>query len=315
LGPQQKGRIVSIRRHLTLALSCLLLCSATRQSWAQPPQGSAQDKAAIAKCAEEFVEAFHRGDAKALAAHWTPDGDYILQTGKEIKGRAAIEKAFHSLFAENPGVKLLIESASLRFITPDVAVEDGTTSVFAPGGGPPSRARYAIVHAKKDGRWYLSSVRDSAYSPPGNYEHLRGLEGAIGDWAQEGDKGEIERLSVSWAEGQNFLVAQFSTTIGAAAVGSATYWIGWDPVGTRLRSWVFDATGAFGEGSLTQDGKKWVIKTSSILQDGKKASATHVIGLADPETITLQARNRTVDGMAIPDTKEIRLKRTKTNGN
>src|SRR5262249_17981888 len=159
------------------------------------------------------------------------------------------------------------------------------------------------------GRWYLSSVRDSAYTPPGNYEHLRGLEWAVGDWAQETDKGAVERLNVAWAEGQNFLVANFSTTAAAESVGSATHWIGWDPVGTRLRSWIFDATGGFGEGSLTRDGKKWVIKTASVLQDGKKASATYVIAPVGADGITLQSRERTVDGVSIPDTKEVRLKR------
>jgi uncharacterized protein (TIGR02246 family) len=297
-----------------LALVVLLLHAAAPASWAQRAKGNPEDEAAIAKSAEAFVEAFHKGDAKAVAGHWTPDGDYTTQTGKEIKGRAALEKAFQGFFADNPGMKLLVESASLRFITPDVAIEDGTTSVFAPDGGPPSRARYSIVHVKKDGRWYLSSVRDSVYTPPGNFERLRGLEWAVGDWAQDAYKGEAERLSVTWGEGQNFLIANFSTTAGAASVGSATYWIGWDPVGARLRSWIFDASGGFGEGSLARDGKRLTIKTASILQDGKKATATHVITLVDPDTISLEARDRTVDGMAIPDSKEVRLKRLKTNG-
>src|SRR5262249_10945524 len=152
-----------IYKLLIVALPLILVHADLAASWAQRPKGNPQDEAALAKGAEAFVEAFHKGDAKAVAAHWTPDGDYVLQTGKEIKGREAIEKAFQSFFADNPGVKLLVESASLRFITPEVAIEDGTTSVFAPDGGAPSRARYAIVHVKKDGRWYLSSVRDSVY--------------------------------------------------------------------------------------------------------------------------------------------------------
>jgi hypothetical protein len=28
----------------------------------------------------------------------------------------------------------------------------------------------------------LESVREALYTPPGNYEHLRGLEWAIGEW-------------------------------------------------------------------------------------------------------------------------------------
>src|SRR5271165_7027098 len=144
------------------------LCSSADPTWAQKRQGNPQEEAALEKCAEAFVEAFHNGDAKALAAHWTPDGDYTDQTGRHMKGRSAIEKAFAEFFAENKGLKLRIDSASLRFISPEVAIEDGTTEVFAPGGAPPSRARYNIVHIKKDGRWYLSSVRDAVFTPSRN---------------------------------------------------------------------------------------------------------------------------------------------------
>src|SRR5262249_22779167 len=113
--------------------------------------GEAEDKEAISKSAEAFVEAFHKGDAKAVAAFWTSDGDYTDQAGKHLKGREAIEKAFQRFFAENKDVKVRIIGESLRFVTPDVAIEDGTTEVFSPDGAPPSRARYTIVHVRKNG--------------------------------------------------------------------------------------------------------------------------------------------------------------------
>src|SRR5262245_61443570 len=75
------------------------------------PAYAGQDKAeeaALQKSAEAFVEAFHKGDAKALAAFWTENGDYTDQRGHRIKGREAIEKTFSDLFAENKGLKLRI---------------------------------------------------------------------------------------------------------------------------------------------------------------------------------------------------------------
>src|SRR5262249_23528752 len=161
--------------------------------------------AALIKNAEAFVEAFHKGDAKALAAFWTADGDYVDQTGHSLKGREAIEKAFKEFFAENKGLKVRIESHSLRFVTPDVAIEDGMTSTMAADGSPPSRARYTIVHVKKDGQWLLSSVRDAAYAPATNHEFLKNLEWAIGDWSDENDKGEVARVSFDWSPSQNFI--------------------------------------------------------------------------------------------------------------
>ncbi len=93
--------------------------------------------------------------------------------------------------------------------------------------------------------------------------------------------------------------------------GQRTHWIGWDPAAKKIRSWIFDADGGFGEGAWSKDGKKWIIKTHSILRDGKKATATYTIAPGDGDTMTLHATERTVDGNALPDNKEIKLKRVK----
>jgi hypothetical protein len=154
-------------------------------------------------------------------------------------------------------------------------------------------------------------VREAAFVPPSNREHLLGLEWAIGDWAGEADKGQAERFSVAWTENENFVIATFTRTMGDTTLGSATQWIGWDPLANRVRSWIFDAAGGFGEGSWTHEGNKWVVKTHSVLQDGKKAEATYIVTHTDADTISLQAKDRSVDGKAIADTPEVKLKRVK----
>jgi uncharacterized protein (TIGR02246 family) len=294
-----------------LALSVLALSLSGWRGLATQADGNAKDKAAIKKQAEAFVEAFHKGDAKAVAAFWVPDGDYIDQTGLELKGRAAIEKAFTELFAENKGMKVRIEGMSLRFVTPDVAIEDGISEVYPPGGGPPSKGHYTNIHVKKEGQWLLCSVREAPFVPPSNFRHLRGLAWTIGEWAGEAEDGWVERIAVDWADNQNFITATFSTTTKNATVGSATQRIGWDPEAKRIRSWVFDGTGGFGEGAWARDGKKWVAKTTHVLHDGRKMAATYILTPVDPDTLTLQAKDRSEDGKKLPDTKEIKLKRVK----
>jgi uncharacterized protein (TIGR02246 family) len=276
----------------------------------QQSKGDDADKAAIAQNAEAFIEAFGKGDARALAAFWTPDGDYTDQSGRHLKGREAIEKAFQSFFAENKGLTVRIEGHSLRFVTGEVAIEDGITYVIHPEGLPASRARYTIVHVKKDGKWLLSSVRDAPYSPPSNHAHLAGLEWAIGEWSAGNDKGDAEQLSLSWTDDQNFIIGTFTTTARGVSVGEATHWIGWDPQAKRIRSWIFDANGGFGEGAWTRDGDKWIIKTKSVTQDGKNAAATYRIERTDADTVLLQGTERSVEGKSVPDTKEFKLKRS-----
>src|SRR5689334_17198837 len=108
------------RRVLFLILLALAASLSPGPASSKGPKGGSEDKAAIAKNAEAFIEAFHRGDAKALAAFWTPDGDYTDQAGRRLKGRDAIAKAFGGFFSEHKGLKVRIESQSLRFVTPEV---------------------------------------------------------------------------------------------------------------------------------------------------------------------------------------------------
>ena len=280
-------------------------------AFAEEPKRNPEEEAALLKNAGAFVEAFHNGDAKKLASFWTPDGDYTSQTGRHVKGRENIEKAFKEFFAEHKGMKLRIDIISQRFITPDVAVEDGTTDVIPPDGDPPTRARYTIVHVKQGGKWMLSSVRDAQFFPATNYEHLRELEWAIGDWADESEKGAVGRLSFTWSENQNFMINSFATTLKNIALSSGTQWIGYDASTKKIRSWTFDASGSFAEGTWSREGKKWTIKSTSTTREGKKATATNIVTLVDADTITWQSRDRMADGKELPDIKEIKLKRVK----
>jgi uncharacterized protein (TIGR02246 family) len=276
---------------------------------AERSKGDSKDEAAIAANGEAFVAAFHKGDAKALAAFWTPDGAYTDQTGIYLKGREAIEKNFKEFFSKYKGLKIQIDSQQLHFVSPEVAIEEGITEVFGADGGPPSRARFSNTHVKHKGQWLLGSVRDSAYIPPSNYEHLRGLEWAIGEWAGQADQGEVEHCALAWSDNRNFIVGHSSTSFKTALLGSAQQWICWDPLAKHLRSFVFDDSGAFGEGAWTNEGDKWTLKVALVLQDGKKATATYHFTRVDANTLAFQAIDRSVDGKALPDTKELKMKR------
>jgi len=267
------------------------------------------DKEAIFNNAKAFVDAFEKGDAKAVAAFWAEDGDYVDLTGRRLQGRPAIENGFKDFFTENKGLKLRIDVNSVRFVTPDTAIEDGTTSVIPPDGTPPNQTRYSNVHVKKDGQWVLQSVREAPYTPPGNYEHLRGLEWAIGEWVDEGDGPEIDHVSFEWSPDGNFLISIQDVTVKDTSVSRATEWIGWDPATSQVHSWSFVADGSIGENIWSNEGDQWIIKTNAILPNGKKLAATNIITRNGPDAITWLAKDRTLDGKALPDVTEIKMKR------
>lgn len=267
-------------------------------------------EAAITKTAEAFVEAFQKGDAKGIAAFWTPDGDYVDDTGRIFKGREAIEKSFTELFAANKGLKLRIDVASLKFPSQDVAIEDGTTTVTSSDGSTPMRARYTNVLLKKGDQWLLSSVREAPDSGPSNYEFLRGLEWAVGEWIDDVPAGgEVGHLSIEWAPGQNFIVATRTVDFKDDSQLHSTEWIGWDAAAKRIRSWSFQADGGFGTSTWTKDGNKWVVETESVLADGEKVTSSNILTPVDANSLTSQSREKKTNGRALPESKEVKMKR------
>src|SRR5258708_3304874 len=63
------------------------------------PKAESKTPTGKGKRAQEFIAAFNKGDAKAVAGFWVPDGNYVDQAGREYKGRAALEKLYDKVFA------------------------------------------------------------------------------------------------------------------------------------------------------------------------------------------------------------------------
>lgn len=301
-----------MKRHLlpaalvSLAAAFTFLGGAAHRATDDP----AQQQAEITKTAEAFVEAFAKGDASAIAAFWTPDGDYVDLSGRVLKGRAAIAADFAHLFAENKGLTARIEVASIRFTTPDTAIEDGVSSVLSPDGGLPNRCRYTNYLVKRDGKWLLSSVRESPYIPPNNYEQLRQFEWALGEWAQDVKEGHAGRVVFEWTPDQNFIIASRAIAANDSILFSGSERIGWDPAARMVRSWSFEADGGFSESSWKQDGEnKWLVSVSSVMRTGSLMTSTAVVTRVDANTITWQATKQILDGKPLPDSQVITMKR------
>ena len=296
---------------------CAIIALQTLLASSPPARASnsetAGDEDSLINNAKAFVDAVDRGDAKAVAAFWAEDGDYVDLNGRHLQGRSAIENAFKEVLAENKGLRLRIEVNSIRFVTPEIAIEDGATTAIPPNDAPPSQARYTNVHVKKDGRWVLQSVREAPYTPPDNYEHLRGLEWAIGEWVDEGDGPETGHVTFEWSPEGNFIISTQAVTVKDTLVSRVTEWVGWDPSVSQVRSWSFEADGGFGEGVWSNQGDQWIIKTNVILPDGKKLAATNIVTRTGPDTVTWQSKDRTLDGKELPDIKETKMKRVSAN--
>jgi uncharacterized protein (TIGR02246 family) len=267
----------------------------------------AADEAAIREAVESYVAAFNQGDAKALAAMWSPEAVYTDPfSGEQVFGREAIEKQFAAIFAEANGAKLEATTDAIQFVSPNVAVEQGTAKVIRPDQAP-EETEYTAVYVKRDGQWLLDRVsEEDVVVVPSNYEQLKELEWIIGRWVDQDEQAAVV-TECNWTRNNNFITRSFTVQIGDRIDVAGMQIIGWDPAAKHIRSWVFDSDGGFGEGKWTKKGDRWYIQQTGILPDGRKSSAVHIITRIDDGTCTLQAVDRTVDGELLPNIEEVQI--------
>jgi uncharacterized protein (TIGR02246 family) len=292
----------------------LLLAALTWISWPaiakEPePNGHSADEAAIRKLAETYCAAFDRRDAKTLAEQWSPDAIYTSPiSGKQVRGRAAIEAEFAGMFQAEGEARLTVKIESIRFITSDVAIEDGTASVMRPGEAP-SESTYTVVHVKKDGRWFIDSDRETVRSaPPTAYEQLKDLEWMVGTWTDNDDSATVKTVC-QWTAGRAFLTRTFSIAIKDQVELQGTQVIGWDPVKKQIRSWAFDSDGGFAEGTWNRDGDRWLIHSVNTLPDGRKGVSSNVMRRIDNDHFGWSSVGREVNGELLPGIDEVEVVR------
>jgi len=246
------------------------------------------DAEAIRAASAAYKQALERGDGKALASIWTPDGDIIDAAGNVLKGRETVEVLEPAPAGATTGgtPTFRITETSLRFLAADVAIEDGAVEVVLPGSSAVEKGRFSAIWVRKDGGWKLAVLREVRGTAPAGAETLADLAWMVGDWnvADEGaaektsDKPTIE-MSVRWNPSKTFLLRDMKIAppgAAADAVIHVTQRIGWDPLSKSIRSWVFSSDGGHGEAAWSRDDGSWVARTTAVLPDGTQTSSLNI---------------------------------------
>jgi uncharacterized protein (TIGR02246 family) len=274
---------------------------------ADEPARSSEEKA-IRAASDAFVNAYNAGDAKAIEDLFTADAESIDEDGARVLGRRAIGESFAETFAANPGGKIVVRPDSLRFLGPDVAKEEGRTTVTFAGGEEPDSDRYTVIYVKRDGRWLQSFVREHADMDLTPRERLEELGWMIGEWVDESDSAVIF-TTCRWAEDTSFLIRTYTVRVQGKPALTGTQRIGWDPVAGQFRSWNFDSQGGFSEGLWSREGNRWIIKMSGPLRSGKISTETNIITHVDKDKARWKSVDRTIAGRVLPDSPEFVLVR------
>lgn len=299
------SRRTASRFAAALAIGCMLAASVLA---AEYKSDSDADRAAIRAAIESYVTAFNRGDAKAVAAHWSEAGQWISPRGERFEGRAAIEKEMQAVFSQSKGAKLEVLQPTVRLVSADVAVEEGTVRVTQRDQSF-SESTYVAIHVKQKGQWKLDSVRetDLPESAPPN-SPLAELAWLVGQWRDASAEAAGE-TTITWTKNKAFLTYGFKVSTPGMDDLEGTQVIGWDPAAGTIRSWMFDSDGGFGEGTWSKKGDDWVVKFEQVMPDGRIASATNIYTLFDANTFTWKSIGRKVGDEFLPNVEPIKMVR------
>lgn len=283
----------------------LVAVMATQAACAAQDAARKQDEQAIRAAAKEYLTALARGDAKAIAQSWTADGQFVDAEGRS---HAAAELAAEATPPKDdaPRPQVNVTASTIRFITADVAVEDGASEITWPeANGPPTRGRFHATWVKQQGRWRLASLcemADDAQAGP-----LADLAWMVGAWRAESDGTQFDAV-VKWNDAGTALVRETQALRDGNLVLSSSQIVSWNPRTEQVQSWSFDPQGGHAEGTWTRDGDVWIEQVSGVLPDGRETSATVRIKPDGPDAFTRKLTDTRVDGKGVPD-QEVRFQR------
>jgi uncharacterized protein (TIGR02246 family) len=302
-----------MKKFILPLLSVALLFAAARCFAADDPAATATQKIA-ADFFGAYTRAFNSGDAKAVAACWKSDGEIVDAEGMRTVGREAIEKAFAELFAKNPGSKVTIELVSAKADGEGVIVAEIVPKITPPIYKSIYQVGAVVVLVRdQSGKWLIEGVRERE-PLPASYEHLKQLEWLVGDWAVNAKKAEHVTFSMHchWTENKSYLICMFTVKY-LDLVRHGTEVIGWDAKEKKIRSWMFDSSGAFTHGLWEKERNRWTIDVSGQTAEGEAAKQTQRITPVDADTFTFESTGRTKGGEKQADLPMLEMQRVKSN--
>jgi len=274
--------------HVALAAAIAAACWLAAAKLAA---GDDADTTAIRAADEQLVKAFNAGKAEELAAMFLPKGELVDEEGIVYQGQPAIKDLLTKYFEKFPGAKLTMEVDSIRVIGP-VAFEEGTRFTTTKDETATARVRYSMIRTRSGNGWAIVSIRDQDDEPDLTpHERLETLAWLVGEWVNEGSDAAV-RITYRWSDDKNFLLGEFQIGQSGNTVMRSSQRIGWDPLAGKVRSWLFDSDGGFGEGHWTQVDGAWVIKSSAVLPDGQTGSATVTLTPQSKDRYTLKGTDR-----------------------
>jgi uncharacterized protein (TIGR02246 family) len=291
-----------MKQHVILT-ACLALVLYTPVLYADE---TTPDIAGLHKAASNFVNAYNKKDAAAIAKLFTEDGELTDLSGEKItSSRAEIEAHYSDVLVDEYASSIAIEVSSVRLVTPDIAIEDGRAHFTPPGKVtiPRSIAYTAVLAKNAEGAWLIASSR-TLRDVTDAAGQLAALSAAlIGEWTCTTADGVRLDLAIGWDVSEKFLSGEMLTTTADAEPQTGTIRIGWNAAKNSIVSWMFDSEGGVIEGVWTPSETGWLIRAEGTTADGETFSTMQKITPEGEDVIQWDASQRVIAGAKQPANK------------
>lgn len=288
---------------------CILLAAAAF-IWSFRKDGATPEDTELDQLITEYQQAFKEHNSEKLASLWTEDAIYVnLSTHDTVQGRKEIEDFFKDEFENDGDVTLQVTVDERSFTDQNKAREKG--HVITTVKGESLTSTFAAEFVKQDGKWLIQrvfEVNDTA--PPTHYEQLKNLDWMIGQWSTKTENFSFSSAS-AWDTNKNFISSKTVVSFLGEPEFDVQQIIAWDPFQKKIRSWIFDTDGGFGEGTWINKGDVWYVSLVFTLPDGRKATSTQIYKKIDNNNFTFASEDRDIDGKMLPNIQPIEITRTK----
>ena len=253
---------------------------------------------------QNYVDTINKGGD--TSSFWSDDAQFRNPaTGDIVEGKAAI----------GDYIKEISQGKTLTFKISKIDLQDGNNAtvkgVVEINNGDRKARKLDLI--KQGDNWVIKTVTDIPFAnPPDLYSNLKDLEWMIGNWKDSDPKDDVSiTIDTKWDKFKNFIVQTFDSKIYDMDEMEGKQIIGWDAAANKIKSWIFDSDGGYGEGVWSKTDKGWQVNITYSLPDGRKGSAVDFYIQKDPNTYDFSSTSRQVDGQIVPNIDPVTLVKEK----
>ncbi len=276
-----------------MKLTCLVMACWALTFIGLSSAQEATQSSGLVENSEKLAKMINEANLDGVLSLFHKDAVFIDEAGQRYQGTEELEKLFKGFFEAYPKAKMQLDSEEIQAIGDDLAIKEGRR-VITTEDGAMAVVKFNTLLRKVDDQWLIVTIKEQPAEDelvPG--VRLEPLGWLVGEWINEGADAKVN-IKCDWSPDGNYLLIDYQVVSGDEIVLNSHQRIGWDPQAKKIRSWLFDSDGGYGQGFWTLLDDRWVVKSTAVLPNGQSGSATFIYDPESEDKITLYGVDRVI---------------------